>query len=308
MSRKVLVATEKPFKKEAVEGIKNIIEKSGYEFFLLEKYENKDQLIEAIKDVDAVIIRSDKITKDIQEIAKKLKLVVRAGAGFDNVDCAFAKENRIAVMNTPGQNSNAVAELAFGMMLNLIRKGYTGKAGTELKGKSVGIHAYGHVGKNVARIAKGFGMEVFAHDPFISDDDISSDGVTPLSSVEKMYESCNFISLHLPKTPKTIDYINYDLMKLMPKGAALINTARAEVVCENSLKKILAERNDWMYGSDVAPKCREELENTFPEQIFFTAKKMGAQTAEANINAGLAAANQIVNFFEKGDTTFQVNK
>jgi D-3-phosphoglycerate dehydrogenase len=308
MKKTVLVATEKPFKKEAVEGIKKVVEDAGYKFKLLEKYDNKEQLLNAVNNVDALIIRSDKVTKEVLDAATNLKIVVRAGAGFDNVDCAYAKEKGIVVMNTPGQNSNAVAELAFGMMLNLIRKGYTGKAGTELKGKSIGIHAYGHVGKNVARIAKGFGMSVYAHDPFIDDNTIKADGVTPLNSPEKLYETCNFVSLHLPKNEKTINFVNYDLMNKMPKNSALINTARAEVVCEDSLKKILSERDDWMYGSDVAPKCREELENKFSEQVFFTAKKMGAQTAEANINAGLAAANQIVNFFEKGDTTFQVNK
>lgn len=306
--KKVLVATEKPFKKEAVDGIQRIIESEGFEFILLENYKSNEQLTEAIKDVDAIIIRSDKITKEIQDVARNLKIIVRAGAGFDNVDCESAKNKGIVVMNTPGQNSNAVAELAFGMMLNLARKGYTGKAGTELKGKSIGIHAYGHVGRNVARIAKGFGMEVYAHDPFISDDDMKADGVIPLNSASKMYEKCDFISLHLPKTPKTINYINYDLLSLMPKGAALINTARAEVVCENSLMKIIEERKDWMYGSDVAPTCREELDDKYSEQVFFTAKKMGAQTAEANVNAGLAAANQIVNYFKKGDTEFQVNK
>ncbi len=308
MKKTVLVATEKPFKKEAVDGIKKMVEDAGYDFKLLEKYEDKSELLDAVKDVDALIIRSDKVTKEVLDAAKNLKVVVRAGAGFDNVDCLFAKEKGVVVMNTPGQNSNAVAELAFGMMLNLVRKGYTGKAGTELKGKTIGIHAYGHVGKNVARIAKGFGMEVYAHDPFISDEKIKADGVTPLNSPEKLYEICNFVSLHLPKNEKTINFVNYDLMSKMPKNSALINTARAEVVCEDSLKKILSERSDWMYGSDVAPKCREELEKQFPEQVFFTAKKMGAQTAEANINAGLAAATQIINFFEKGDTTFQVNK
>lgn len=308
MSKKVLVATVKPFKKEAVDGIKEIVEKAGYEFYLLEKYADNSELLKAVEDKDAIIIRSDKITEEVQKAAKNLKLVVRAGAGFDNVDCEYAKANGIVVMNTPGQNSNAVAELAFGMMLNLVRKGYTGKAGTELKGKTIGIHAYGNVGKNVARIAKGFGMEVYAFDPFIEDEKIKEDGVIPLKSAEELYEKCNFVSLHLPKTPKTINSINYDLLNKMPKGGALINTARAEVVCESSLMKVLEERNDWMYGSDVAPVCREELEEKYPEQVFFTAKKMGAQTAEANINAGLAAANQIVNYFENGDTTFQVNK
>lgn len=307
MSKKVLVATEKPFAPEAVEGISKVVKNAGYELVLLESYSDPNDLIEAVSDVDALIIRSDKVTSEVIGAAKNLKIVVRAGAGFDNVDLEAATSNDVVVMNTPGQNSNAVAELVFGLMLNLARRQYSGKAGTELKGKKLGIHAYGNVGLFVNRIARGFGMEVCAYDPFISRDKMTNDDVTPMDSLEKMYETCDYISLHLPKMKETLGIINYDLMSRMKKGAAIVNTARKEVVDEPSLLKMYETRSDFYYASDIAPDNKETVLEKFADRAFFTAKKMGAQTAEANINAGIAAANQIVNFLEKGDTTFKVN-
>lgn len=308
MSKTILVATEKPFSSEAVDGIKGLTEKAGYKLELLEKYSDAADLLKAVENVDALIIRSDKVTKDVIEAGKNLKVVVRAGAGYDNVDLAAATEKGVIVENTPGQNSNAVAELAYGMMLNLARKHYVGKAGTELRGKKIGIHAYGNVGKFVAKIASGFGMEVFGFDPFVSADVMKADGVTPVETVEELYSTCDYISLHLPKNKNTINFVNFDLMSKMKKGAAIINTARKEVVCEDGLKKMLAERADFMYASDIAPDCKDEILKDYFDRLFFTAKKMGAQTNEANVNAGLAATEQIIAYFEKGDTTFQVNK
>ncbi len=304
---KVLVATEKPFAQEAVTQIKNIIEKNGYEFALLEKYTNSNQLINEVSNSDAVIIRSDKITKEVINASEKLKIVVRAGAGYDNVDLEAATSKGIVVMNTPGQNSNAVAELALGLMVYIARGKFNGKPGTELKGKTLGIHAYGNVGKLVATIAKGFGMKVSAFDPFISKESIEADGVKVYETVEDLYSNNQYISLHIPATEQTKNSINYNLLSIMPKGATLINTARKEVVNENDLAKLLEERSDFKYVSDIAPNNAEELLEKFNNQCYFTPKKMGAQTAEANINAGIAAANQIVNFFENGDTTFKVN-
>ncbi len=305
---KVLVATVKPFATEAVEKIKGIIDNAGYEFALLEKYEDNSQLLEAVADADALIIRSDKITREVMDAAKNLKIVVRAGAGYDNVDLEAASEKGIVVMNTPGQNSNAVAELALGLMVYAARGFFNGKPGTELKGKTLGIHAYGNVGKLVGKIAKGFGMEVSAYDPFISKETIEADGVKVYDSVEELYANNQYISLHIPANDKTKKSINYDLLNKMPNGGTLINTARKEVIDEEGLLQLLRERDDFKYVSDIAPDNGELLLERFTERCYFTPKKMGAQTAEANINAGLAAANQIVNFFEKGDTTFQVNK
>ena len=308
MSKKVLVATFKPFNKKAVDNISSICKEAGYELVLLESYSNQEEFMDAAVDADALIVRSDKVTPEVLEAAKKLKIVVRAGAGFDNVDLQAASDKDVVVMNTPGQNANAVAELVFGLMLNLARRHYTGKSGTELKGKKLGLHAYGNVGRAVNQIAKGFGMNAYAYDPFIPKEKIEADGVHPVDSVEALYETCDYISLHLPKIKETIGLINYDLMSKMKNGAAIINTARAEVVDEPSLLKILAEREDFLYAADVAPGCKDEITGQYGTRSFFTAKKMGAQTAEANINAGIAAINQIINFFEKGDTTFQVNK
>lgn len=308
MSKKILVATEKPFAKVAVDGIKAIAGEAGYELILLESYTEKKALLDAVANVDAIIIRSDLVTPEVLDAAKKLKIVVRAGAGFDNVDLPAATSHGVVVMNTPGQNSNAVAELVFALMLNLARRNYTGKSGTELRGKKIGIHAYGYVGKAVNAIAKGFGMEVCAFDPFVTKEAMMADGVKQMESVEAMYKACDYVSLHLPKTKNTLGLVNYDLMSKMPEGATVINTAREEIICEESLKKIMADRPDFLYGADVAPKCQDELKQKFGARVFFTAKKMGAQTEEANINAGIAAIKQIVNFFEKGDKTFQVNK
>ena len=309
MAKKILVATQKPFAAEAINQMKKILEgNSEYELVLLEKYAEQSDLVEAAKTADAMIIRSDKATREVIEAAANLKVIVRAGAGFDNIDCAAATDKNVVAMNTPGQNSNAVAELALGMMVYIARNQFNGKSGTELKGKKLGIHAYGNVGRGVANIAKGFGMEICAFDPFVAKEKMEAEGVKVFDTVEEMYSACNYISLHIPANDKTKNSINYELLNKMPKGGVLVNTARKEVVCEEGLKKLLAERKDFRYVSDIAPDIREELEKEYPENVFFTPKKMGAQSAEANINAGVAAVNQIINYFEKGDTTFQVNK
>ncbi len=305
--KKVLIATEKPFAKAAVDQIKEVFDKANYETILLEKYTDQSDFITAAQDVDAIIIRSDKATKEVLDAAKNLKVIVRAGAGYDNIDLKAATENNVVAMNTPGQNSNAVAELAIGMMVYMARNKFNGAAGTELKGKTIGIHAYGNVGKYVATIAKGFGMNVFAFDPFVKKEAIEADGVTALSSVEELYQKCQYISLHIPANDKTKESINFDLLNSMPKGATLVNTARKEVIHEADLKKLFETRDDFKYLSDIAPNCAEELMGAFENRCYFTPKKMGAQTSEANINAGIAAANQIVNLLEKGDETFKVN-
>ncbi|MCK5824037.1 MAG: 3-phosphoglycerate dehydrogenase [Ichthyobacteriaceae bacterium] len=304
---KILVATDKPFAPEAVEGIRKVVEGANQELVLLEKYTDKSQLIEAVADVDAMIIRSDKATKEVLDAAKNLKVIVRAGAGFDNIDLAAATANNIVAMNTPGQNSNAVAELAIGMMVMAARNNYAGTAGSELKGKKVGIHAYGNVGKLVGKIAKGFGMEVVAFDPFVEKAAIEAEGVTVVDTVEELYSTCQYISLHIPANDKTKKSINYDLLSKMPKGGTLVNTARKEVIDEEGMMKLMTERKDVKFVSDIAPDSRDKFEADFAANVFFTPKKMGAQTAEANINAGVAAANQILNFLEKGDDTFRVN-
>ncbi len=305
---KVLVATEKPFAPAAVDEIRKVVEGAGYELALLEKYSDNSELLAAVADADAMIIRSDKATKEVIEAAKNLKIIVRAGAGYDNIDLAAASEKGVVAMNTPGQNSNAVAELALGMMVYVARGLFNGKAGTELKGKTIGIHAYGNVGKLVGNIAKGFGMKVAAFDPFVPAETIEADGVTVYNTAEELYENCQYISLHIPANDKTKDSINYELLNRMPNGATLVNTARKEVVNEADLVKLLADREDFKYVSDIAPNNAEELKEKFEGRVFFTPKKMGAQTSEANINAGIAAATQIVNFLENGDTTYQVNK
>ena len=305
---KVLVATVKPFAPAAVGNIKEIVEKAGYEFALLEKYADQSDLIKAVSDADALIIRSDKATREVIEAGKNLKIIVRAGAGYDNIDLEAATEKGVVAMNTPGQNSNAVAELALGMMVYFARNCFNGKAGTELKGKKLGIHAYGNVGRYVANIAKGFGMEIYAFDPYIPKENIEKDGVHSVGSVEELYSKCQYVSLHIPANEETKNSINYELLSKMPKGAVIVNTARKEVVCEKSLMTMFAERDDFGYISDIAPDCMDEIAEKYEGRYFFTPKKMGAQTAEANINAGIAAANQIVNYLEKGDKTFQVNK
>ena len=306
MAKKVLVAREKQFAAVAVKVIKEIVEAQGYEFVLLEKYTSQAELLAAVADVDAMIIRSDKATKEVIDAAKNLKVIVRAGAGYDNIDLAACTARGIVALNTQGQNSNAVAELAFGMMIYMARNFYNGKSGSELKDKTIGIHAYGNVGQNVGRIARGFGMEVYAFDPFMTDEQIKAAGATPLHSAEEMYKKCQYISLHIPATEQTKKSINYNLLKDMPKGAVLVNTARQEVIDEEGLAKLMEERNDFHYITDIAPVC--DCFSKFEGRFFATPKKMGAQTEEANVNAGLAAAHQIVNFFEKGDQKFKVNK
>jgi len=304
---KILVATEKAFAKTAVEGIKKIISEAGYEISLLENYTNAADLIKAVADADAIIIRSDKATKEVIEAGKKLKLIVRAGAGYDNIDLAAATEKGIVAMNTPGQNSNAVAELTFGMLVFMARGNFKGGSGTELKGKKIGIHAYGNVGKNVARIAKGFDMDVYAFDPFVPREVIEKDGIKGVDSVEELYSTCHYISLNIPATEKTKNSINLELLSKMPVGATVINTARKEVINEAELKQVFDARPDFKYISDIMPGNHEELLK-FENRYYCTPKKQGAETAEANINAGLAAANQIVDFFKNGVTKFQVNK
>lgn len=306
--KKVLVATVKPFAPEAVEQIKAVVAESGYEFELLEKYAEQSDLVNAVKTADAVIIRSDKVTEEVLAGTDTLKIVVRAGAGYDNVDTAAATAKGVVVMNTPGQNSNAVAELALGMMVYLARNGYNGQAGTELRGKNIGIHAFGNVGRYVSKIAKGFGMNVYAFDPFVSAETIKEAGVTPVETAEELYSTCQYISLHIPANDKTKKSIGKEILSKMPKGAILVNTARKEVINEEELLELMAERSDFGYISDIAPDCAAEIAEKFEGRYFFTPKKMGAQTAEANINAGVAAAEQIRDFFENGDTTCQVNK
>jgi D-3-phosphoglycerate dehydrogenase len=305
--KKVLIATVKPFAPAAVSQMKQLLDEAGYEMILLEKYDDRQALLDAVKDVDALIVRSDKIDKEVFDNAKKLKIVVRAGAGYDNIDLDAATSKNVVVMNTPGQNANAVAELVLGMMVYMARNRFNGKPGTELKGKTIGIHAYGNVGKNVARIAKGFDMNVVAHDPYVSSEIVERDNIKDYEEVEDMYQNSDYVSLHIPATPITIKSINYDLLKLMPENGVLINTARKEIIDEDGLIKLMEERPDFKYISDIAPDKKEEFEAKFGDRVFFTPKKMGAQTAEANINAGVAAVNQIVNFFEKGDTTYKVN-
>ncbi len=305
--KKVLVATEKPFAAIAVKGIKQILDEAGYEMVLLEKYTDPSDFVNAVAGVDAVIIRSDLVTPEVIAAGKNLKIVVRAGAGYDNIDLPAATGAGIVAMNTPGQNSNAVAELAIGMMIYQIRSHFNGASGTELMGKTLGLHAYGNVGKNVARIARGFGMEVFAFDPFVNEEEMSKDGVKYIGEAAELYAKCQFVSLHIPANDKTKKSINFELLSKMPKGAVLVNTARKEVIDEESLQRMFAEREDFRYVSDVAPECLEALKEKYTGRFYVTPKKMGAQTSEANINAGLAAARQIVDFFEKGDIRFKVN-
>lgn len=305
---KILIATVKPFAAIAVNGIREVVEKAGDELVLLEKYADKAQLLDAVKDVDALIIRSDVIDNEVFDAAKQLKIVVRAGAGYDNVDLAAATAHGVCVMNTPGQNSNAVAELAFGLMVMAVRNFYNGKAGKELKGKKLGIHAFGNVGRNVARIAKGFGMDIYAFDAFCPAAAIEAEGVKAVSTVEELYSTCDIVSLHIPATPATKESINYELVSKMPKGGLLLNTARKEVIDEPSLIKLLEEREDLKYVTDIMPAANDVFAEKFAGRYFSTPKKMGAQTAEANINAGLAAAKQIEGFLKEGIEKFRVNK
>jgi len=304
---KVLIATEKPFAAEAIPQINEVIENAGFEMVLLEKYADKSELLTAVADVDAIIIRSDKITAEVIAAAKNLKIVVRAGAGYDNVDLEAAAAAGVTVMNTPGQNSNAVAELAVGLMVMMARGFYNGKAGTELTGRAIGIHAYGNVGRYVGQIAKGFGMKVYAFDPFLNKADIEKDGVIAVDSAEELYSACQYVSLHIPANDKTKGSIGYDILSKMPKDAVLVNTARKEVINEAELVKLMEERSDFSYISDIAPVNKDVFAEKFEGRFFFTPKKMGAQTLEANVNAGVAGAKQIADFINNGDTTYKVN-
>lgn len=305
---KILVATEKPFAKTATDGIKKIGNEAGYEVVFLEKYTDVHALCNAIADADALIVRSDKVTKEVIDAAKNLKIVVRAGAGYDNIDLQACSARQIVAMNTPGQNSNAVAELVIGMMIYMARNHFQPGTGSELKGKTIGLHAYGHVGKLVAPLAKSFGMDVYAFDPYVASEVMRKDGVTPVKNVEELFSTCHYVSLHIPATPETKQSINYHLISQMPKGGCLINTARKEVINEADLIRILNDRPDLKYITDIMPDVHADLVNQFGSRYFSTTKKIGAETAEANINAGLAAANQIIRFFKEGDVSFQVNK
>lgn len=305
---KILLATQKPFAAAAVAGIRNIVEEAGYELAILEKYESAEELKAAAADADAMIVRSDKATKEVIEAAKSLKIVVRAGAGFDNLDLEACSAHGVVAMNTPGQNSNAVAELAIAMMIFMSRNQFTPATGSEIQGKTLGIQAFGNVGRLVGAKAAALGMNVKAIDPFLTAEQIKAGGAEPAGSLEELYSGCNFVSIHIPATPQTIGSIGYDLVTKMPKGATLVNTARKEVIDEAGLLKALEERADLKYITDVAPDNLEEMKEKCGLRVFATPKKMGAQTAEANINAGLAAARQIVAFFKEGCTKFQLNK
>lgn len=304
---KILVATEKPFAAVAVDGIRKEVEAAGHELVLLEKG-TKEDFIKAVADVEGLIVRSDIVDTTILDAAKSLKVIVRAGAGVDSIDLEAAKQRGVCVMNTPGQNSNAVAELVFGMLVMLIRNNFNGKAGTELKGKTLGIHAYGQVGRNVARIAKGFGMEVSALDPFVTDEAMQADGIRPVHSVEELYSNNQYVSLHIPATAETKKSIGERLIDLLPENGVVINTARKEIIDEPSLVEALRKRADVRYVADVKPDIADEMKAEFADRVFFTPKKMGAQTAEANINAGIAAAKQVVAFLKDGWNKYQVNK
>jgi len=304
---KILVATEKPFAATAVNGIKNEAQAAGHEVVMLEKYTDKQQLLDAVADADAMIVRSDKVTPEVFDAAKNLKIVVRAGAGYDSIDTEYAKTKGVVVENTPGQNANAVAELVFGMLVFAVRNFYNGKSGTELLGKKLGILAFGNVGRNVARIAKGFGMEIYAFDEYCPKEAIESAGVHAVDSRDDLFTICDVVSLHIPATPETKQSINYEVVNRFKKGGILVNTARKEVIDEPELLKLLAEREDLKYVTDIMPDADEEFKK-FEGRYFSTPKKMGAQTAEANINAGIAAAKQINSFFKDGDTKYQVNK
>ena len=306
---KVLIATEKPFAKSAVEGIESILKEANYEVVRLEKYADKAELLAAVADVDALIIRSDKVTAEVIEAAKQLKIVVRAGAGFDNVDLAAATAHNVVVMNTPGQNSNAVAELALGMMVYMARNQFNPGTGSELQGKTLAIHAYGNVGRLVGLKGKALGMNVIAYDPFITDEAVfERDGVKKMNSIAELYAAADYLSLHIPATAETKGSIGYDLAMSMPKGATIVNTARKEVINEEGLAQAMTEREDLKYITDIAPDAKDAYAEKFGKRYFGTPKKQGAETAEANVNAGLAAARQIVDFFVNGNVRFQVNK
>lgn len=307
-SMKVLIATEKPFAPAAVQEIREELENAGHTVMLLEKYTSRQALLDAVQEANAMIVRSDIVDEEVLAAAPNLKIIVRAGAGYDNIDLAAATAHHVVVMNTPGQNANAVAELALGMMVFAVRGMFGGTAGTELKGKRLGLHAFGNVARNVARIAQGFGMEVYAYDPFCEDAVMLSEHVTPVHDIEALYSQCQVISLHIPATEQTRHSINYELLHHMPAPALLVNTARKEVIDEDGLIRVMQERADFRYVTDVMPSAFMKMQELFSERYFATPKKMGAQTAEANRNAGVAATKQIIAFFTSGDTRFQVNK
>ena len=304
---KILVFTEKPFAPNAVKAIENTVNASGNELELVEMGTRED-LLASVKDADGLIVRSDKIDAAVMDAAPRLKVIVRAGAGYDNIDLDAATQHKICVMNTPGQNSNAVAELVFGMVVMMCRNQYNGKSGSELKGKNLGIYAFGQVGRNVARIAKGFGMNISALDKFVDDAVMEAEGVKPIHEVERLFSDNDFVSLHIPATAETRGSIGYDLVMKMPKGGVLVNTARKEVIYEAGLMKALEERPDLRYVSDIKPDTAEEFEKKFGARVFFTPKKMGAQTAEANFNAGVAAAEQVIAYLKDGWNKYQVNR
>ena len=304
----ILIATEKPFAPVAIRQIRKVADTAGFKIKLLENYKDISELLSAITDADALIVRSDLVTSRVLDAAKKLRIVVRAGAGYDNLDLQACSARNIVAMNTPGQNSNAVAELAFGMMLYQARGGFEGKSGTELRGKTLGLHAFGNVSKYMAEIARGFGMSVYAFDPYVSDDILTGSGVKPCKSTEDLYSGCQYVSLHMPANDKTNKSVGYDLLRRMPEDAILVNTARKEIIDEEGLLRIFSERSDFRYLSDVEPDSRTIFEEKYAGRYIFTAKKMGAQTEEANINAGVAAARQIVDFFKTGSEKFRLNK
>ncbi|HEX2968542.1 MAG TPA: NAD(P)-dependent oxidoreductase [Bacteroidales bacterium] len=306
---KILVATEKAFAPIAVKQIREVSEAAGYKLALLENYKNKSDLLEAVSDADALIVRSDKVTSEVLDAARQLKIVVRAGAGYDNLDIQSCTDHNVIAMNTPGQNSNAVAELVFEMLLYHIRGGFDGKkSGTELRMKTLGLHGFGNVGKYVADIARGFGMDIYTYDPFVRERVMKNNGAKQIVNLEEMYSKCQYISLHIPYNDRTARLVGYDLLKRMPENAVLINTARKEIIDEDALLKIFEERPDFSYVSDIEPDSKAVFEEKYKGRYLFTAKKMGAQTEEANINAGVAAARQIIDYFKKGIEKYKLNK
>jgi D-3-phosphoglycerate dehydrogenase len=305
---KILIATEKPFVPLAIKQIREVTEAAGFKLALLESYKDNSQLLEAVSDADALIVRSDKVTTEVLDSAKHLKIVVRAGSGYDNIDLASCTAHNVVAMNTPGQNSNAVAELAFELMLYQIRGGFSGKSGTELRGKTIGLHAFGNVGKYVADIARGFGMDIYAYDPFVSERVMKNNGAKQVINVQELYLKCQYISVHMPSNEITRKSIGYDLLKRMPQNAVLVNTARKEVIDEEGLLKIFEERPDISYLSDIEPDCKAAFEQKYNGRYIFTAKKMGAQTEESNINAAVAAARQIIDYFKNGKEKYRINR
>jgi D-3-phosphoglycerate dehydrogenase len=308
MNMKILVATEKSFAPVAIRQIREVIEAAGFKLSVLENYKNISELLSAVSGIDALIVRSDMVTAEVLDAAKNLKIVVRAGAGYDNLDLQSCTEHNVVAMNTPGQNSNAVAELAFELILYHIRGGFSGKSGSELRGKTIGLHAFGNVGKYVADIAKGFGMDIYAFDPFVSERVMKNHGVKQCIDSGELYLRCQYISIHMPFNDITKKSIGYDLLKKMPLNAVLVNTARKEVIDEDGLLRVFEERSDFSYLADAEPDCKALFEEKYKDRFIFTAKKMGAQTEEANINAGVAAARQIVSYFKTGNEKFKVNK